>query len=98
MDVYPKFIVESDVLILSMVTYHKQLVTDENSVRGGGWFKKTDNDYIFYGSSFDYGAASIVDIKKCIAEDKVFTNRHQTHSIAKKFKFAYQTETELIKL
>lgn len=41
MDIFPKFIIETDdelgdCLIISKCTYHKELVTDHTKVKGGG--------------------------------------------------------------
>lgn len=53
MDVFPKFIIEEDsekgcCLILSKITYHRELVANEENVKGGGWFRikgKNKNRY-----------------------------------------------------
>jgi hypothetical protein len=39
MDVFPKFIVEGNELIIGQCTYHKQLATDTAKVKGGGLWK-----------------------------------------------------------
>jgi len=95
---HPKFIIEDGNLILSKCLYHKELATDKTKVTGGGWFSFNDDTFIFYGNSHDFGEASIESIKDAIAEDKVFTNKYKRHSIAKKFKFIYDTKFEIIPL
>lgn len=101
MDVFPKFIIEDNKLIISKCTYHKELVTDKEKVQGGGWFiyDHKFKSFTLYGSSHDFGEATIENIKKCILDDNVFTNTYLTHSIANKYKFIYKTDSnELIDL
>lgn len=103
MDIFPKFIIETydelgDCLILSKCTYHKELVTDPTKVKGGGWFRIKDETLTFYGDSHDLGAAKMNDIKHCVENDKIFTNPYLTHSIATKYKFFYDTQSEVIAL
>ena len=96
----PKFIIEDDFLILSKVIYHRHLVTKKENVKGGGWFRfqpKT-NTFVFYGSSYDFGKAKMEDIKKCIKDKKIFTNKMQRHDISQKYTFIYDIGSELIKL
>jgi hypothetical protein len=97
---YPKFIIEGDRLILSKVTYHKELVTDEKQVKGGGWFRylQHTDTFVFYGSSFDYGSPAREDIVRCVREDKVFRNKFSDESIVKDHHFALDTGTEIIPL
>jgi hypothetical protein len=91
MDVFPKFIIEDGNLILSKCIYHKDLVTDETKVKGGGLFKYNaeKNMFTLYGASFDYGAANTEDIKDCISAGKVYSNTSCTYSIADKHNFQY---------
>ncbi len=102
MEKYPKFVIEDNSLIMSNVQYHKHMVTDPTKVNGGGWFRwlrMEDKDIlIFYGDSTDFGKAKIEDIKRCVEEDKVYTNTSKQNSIAKNHKIAYFTDTELIYL
>jgi hypothetical protein len=99
-EVYPKFIVEDGDLIISKVTYHREMATDVSKVKGGGWFKYDEktNTFTFSGESFDFGKAKIEDIEKCVNEGRVYTNRSRTHSIAAKHKFAYDFGSEIIEL
>ena len=100
MDLFPKYIIEDNNLILSKVGLHKELVTNDDLVKGGGWFRMNNDTktFTFHGESFQYGRASLEDVKMCIEADKVFTNKHRTHSIANDFKFVYDTQSELIPL
>jgi hypothetical protein len=90
-DLFPKFIIENDNLIISKVTFHKDMVSNVDKVRGGGWFKydHPNRTYTFYGKSEEFGYAKVEDIKKCIENGMVFTNKYLIHDISKKFKFVY---------
>jgi len=98
MDLFPKFIIEDDCLIISKVTQHKKLVTNPENVQGGGWFRWNEDKtmMIFYGDSFEFGKASFEDIKKCVLSGNVYSNKYCTHSITDKHKFAYDTNTEIL--
>src|SRR5574343_579005 len=100
MDLSPKYIVEDDCLILAKVTYHKNLVTDKDKVKGGGWFRflQHTDTFVFHGDSHEFGKASLEDVRKCVASGNVFTNTMKTHSIADKHHFAYDTGTEIVNL
>jgi hypothetical protein len=96
----PKFIIQERKLIIGKCVYHKELADPEKPVNGGGWFRfdnETDT-FTFYGRSEDFGEAHIADIQDAIDNDKVFTNRLSPRSVAKKYKFVYDTRTELIQL
>lgn len=97
-DLFPKFIIEDGNLILGKCSFHKDLVTDKEKVQGGGWFRFKDDSFIFHGDSHEFGRAKLEDIQKAVEEDKVFTNSYLTHSIAKKHKFLYDTQSEIIEL
>lgn len=81
MDVFPKFIIEGNALIVGKCTYHKQLLhgkEDTSTVKGGGWWRidKDDSKHlILHGDSHDFGRASIEDIKHCF-EKGVITHRY----------------------
>jgi hypothetical protein len=100
MELCPKFIIEGDRLVMSKVIYHKELVTDETKVKGGGWFKfdQATNTFIFSGSSFDFGQARIEDIKQCVESGNVFSYKFSDDSLTGDHKFAYDTQTEIIPL
>ncbi len=98
MDIFPKFIIEDGNLILSKCTFHNELVTNKSKVYGGGWFSFKNNVFKLYGKSDEFGYAKLEDIQKAIKNDKVFTNKYLTNSIAQKYKFVYDTGTELIPL
>ena len=98
MDVFPKFIIEGNNLILSKVTYHRDIVTEKEKVKGGGWFKFEDDCFTFYGTSDEFGSVNVEDVKRCVKNDCVFTNYMLIYSIANKFKFKYDTGTEIINI
>lgn len=102
-DVYPKYIIETDpdygdCLIIGQVEFHKHLAVDKTKVKGGGWWKREENHFIFRDCSHDFGQASLEDVKACIENDNVYTNNTCVNSIAKEFKFSYDTGCELIPL
>jgi len=68
MDLHPKFIIEGDSLILSKVSYHRNLITDKTKVRGCGWFIYNDTHkiFIFHSKSEEFGKADIEDIKNVL--------------------------------
>jgi hypothetical protein len=81
MDVFPKFIIETDpeegdCLIIAKCTYHKQLATDVSKVKGGGWWRINSEKKTVYlhGESHDFGRAKIEDIADCVKRKKVFRN------------------------
>jgi len=97
MDVFPKFIIETDTeegdcLIISKCTYHKQLVTDKTKVKGGGWWTLDKENRIFtlYGDSQDFGRAKIEDIINCIKLKKVFSNAALVKNLTDDFKFQWR--------
>lgn len=96
MELFSKFIIETDdelgdCLILSKVTYHKEMVTDKTKVKGGGmfYFDSDNNTFVFSGESYDFGCAKIEDIKNCVENKNVYTNNALCFSIADKHKFCY---------
>lgn len=97
--VYSKFIIEGENLIMAKCTFHKQLVVDEEQVRGGGWFKFDDSKeaFIFGGSSHDFGQAKIEDIKNCIENGNVYANSRLSRKM-NNYKFFYDNQNELIRL
>lgn len=100
MDVFPKFIIETDddlgdCLIIAKCTYHHQLVTDKTKVKGGGWWSKSgdvDNTIILFGDSHDFGASRLEDIQQCIINGNVYTSPTVCHSIAGEYKFVHKNE------
>lgn len=89
MEKFSKFIIQSDSLIMAKVTYHKELVIDHTSVKGGGWFvyNHDNKSFTFHGESHDYGKASIENIKKCVEEKKVYTDIHLHRNVSNQYTF-----------
>jgi hypothetical protein len=97
MSVFPKFIIENnhlkgDCLIISNCTYHKQLAKNVEKIKGGGWFSYDIKEVTFtlYGESHDFGMAKIEDIKECISNGNVYTNKSLRNNISEKYKFKYK--------
>lgn len=100
MDLFPKFIIEGDSLILMKVSYHHEIATNKDDVKGGGWFRydHPNNTFIFYGESVDFGKATLEDIKKCVEAKNVFSHPMKHRNLCDRHNFAYDTGTELINL
>ena len=100
MPLFQKFIIEDGCLIMMNVVYHSQIVTQQDKVKGGGWFlmNQLSNIYTFYGDSKDYGKAAVEDIRACIKNGKVFFSACKTINISGKHHFCYDTGTEVIVL
>ena len=97
--VHSKFIIEGENLIMAKCTFHKQLATDKEKVKGGGWFRFDDNKkaFILGGSSHDFGYAEMNDIKKCIEDGNVYEISRMSRKMDN-YKFFYDTPSELIAL
>lgn len=99
MDVFPKFIIETDdqegdCLIVAKCTYHKQLATDIKKVKGGGWWILDRDNSIFtlYGESHEFKRAKIEDIASCVQRKKVFSSKSLIRNLTDDFKFQYRDE------
>jgi hypothetical protein len=99
MEVYPKFIIETDeqdgdCLIISKCTYHRQLVTINEKVKGGGWWTLDRDNKIFtlFGQSEEFGRAKIEDIADCVQRKKVFSNAALVDNLTHEYKFRYKNE------
>lgn len=89
----PKFIIQDGNLIIGRCMFHKQLSTNTKNVIGGGWYdhNKEDKKFTLFGTSFDFGTASIEDIKNCIELGNVYLSRVAEHKKAKNYSFFYRT-------
>lgn len=98
-DVFPKFMVEGNNLIIAKCTFHKQLVTDKDQVKGGGMWEwnKEDKVFMLYGDSVDYGAANAEDIKACINAGKAYLSYVGGRNVSD-HSFYLNTGYEIIKL
>lgn len=98
-DVFPKFIVEGNNLVIGKCTFHKQLATDPANVKGGGmWDWDRDQKEVFlYGDSVDFGFAKPEDIKACINAGNVFLSYIGGRNISD-LTFYLNTGSEIIKL
>ena len=98
-DVFPKFIVEGNSLIIGKCTFHKQLAIDTKDVKCGVWWKwkREEKEFIFYGESDDFGTPTAEDIKACIDAGNVFLSYHGGRVI-EGHTFYLKTGCETIKL
>lgn len=93
MEVLQKFIIEDDYLVIAKCIYHKTIVSKLSSKGGGFWsFDEDTFTFTFFGRSHDFGKASMEDIKKCIENDKVFSIKCLTTSVATIYNFNYRDE------
>lgn len=103
MDVFPKFIIVDNSLIMMKVTYHHEILEyaeDKSTVKGGGWYRwdKWKDSFVFYGGSTDFGTATLEDIKECVANHMVFSNPYIDDSMTEQYNLAYDTGSEIIQL
>ena len=100
MEKFPKFIIEDGNLILMKVTYHKDIATKLDKVKGGGWFRfvPETNTFIFSGESHDFGKAHFEDVKKCVEDGLVYSDNHLYRNISNRHNFAYDIGSEIIEL
>jgi hypothetical protein len=98
-DVFPKFIVEGNNLIIGKCTFHKQLATDPKKVKGGGLWKwdQEKKEITLYGKSEDYGRVKTADIKRCIKSENVFFSYIYGRKV-EGYTFYLNTGSETIKL
>jgi hypothetical protein len=98
-DVFPKFIVEGNNLVIGKCTYHKQMASDIKQVKGGGMWEwdKESKTFFLYGDSTDFGYASPEDIQACLQAGNAFLSYIGGRSIAD-HKFYLNTGSEIIKL
>lgn len=101
MEVFNKFLIVDDKLFIQRCTYHyeildrvKKYMTDEElidggKVSGGGWWEKKDETFILFGSSEDFGTATLDDIANCINSGKVYSSPLEPYSLTDRYKFKY---------
>jgi len=94
MELLPRYIVEDDFIMLGEVAYQGHLATDKTKVKGGGnyLFDKTKNAFIFYGTSVEFGKASLEDVMNCVANGAVFSEKSKLLSVGNSFDYYYLTD------
>jgi hypothetical protein len=72
-DFKPKWIIEKDQLIIGKVKFHRDLACVKQQVKGGGLYAiDYENATLWlYGSSDEFGRASMEDVAKCVKNGKV---------------------------
>lgn len=100
MEKFPKFIIEDGNLIISKVTYHKEIATDIKKVKGGGWYRINldEKTIIFHGESHDFGKALLEDVKTCVENKLVFSDKYlcRNRNLCDTFTFGYDIGSEII--
>jgi hypothetical protein len=98
-DLYPKFIIETDpedgdCLIIGKCTYHKQLAYDTTQVKGGGWWRLSEDRKVFTLSmtSHEFGSVKLEQVWDCIIRCKVFTSYTKHNNISSEFTFKFIDE------
>lgn len=63
-----KFIVNNGNLVIGHVDFHKELVKDHSTTKGGGWWEydKEKNIMYLYSESMDFGQAKREDVIQAI--------------------------------
>lgn len=72
MDVFDKYIIYDNELIIGRVTYHKELLPDDFDKRkvlgGGSWRNdKVKKIVCFFGESYDFGEATVENFQKALS-------------------------------
>lgn len=96
---FEKFIIEGTNLILGKCTYHRQLVTNRDNVRGGGvyYFNSETNSYTLGGKSHEFGYAELDNIRECVRSGNVYGDKRLRRNLSSS-KFYYNTQVEIIPL
>ncbi len=96
MDVFPKFIIEGNELIIAKCTYHRQLVSNKDKVKGGGLWKldRDKKEFMLFGQSEDFGSVVVEDVKACIDAGKVHAGSRNFSD----YTFDLNTGPEVIKV
>lgn len=94
-EVFPKFIVIDNILILSKVTRHRQLIheqLDRTKIKGGGTFVFNYKLKLFTlsGDSAEFGRASLEDIKNCFKWGNVYSDKYLVNNIYGLYNFRYR--------
>ena len=99
-NICPKFIIEThdkfgNCLIIAKCTFHKQLVTNVNNVKGGGFWELDYENKVFtlHGESHDFGKAKIIDIALCVQTNNVYNDIRLRRNLSNNFMFNYKNET-----
>lgn len=98
-ELFPKFIIETipemgDCLIIGKCAYHKNIATNIENVKSGGWWvldRKTST-FTFLGESQDFGRASQEAIQQCVLNNVVFLSSAFGEPITKNFTFIYKDQ------
>ena len=89
-----KFIVEDGKIIMGNVAYHKDLVSNEKKVSGGGMFNINKKDELirFFGSSYKYGWPDVEEVKAAVNNWKVYIQKGKL--LGKDYKITIDTQFE----
>jgi hypothetical protein len=98
-DVFPKFIVEGNNLVIGKCTYHKQMATELANVKCGGYWEweRDRKIFHFYGTSDDFGYPEPEHLKPCIEVGNVFLSHSRGRKVTD-HTFYLNVGNEIIKL
>ena len=104
MDVFPKFIIETDedgdYMIIAKCTFHRQLASNEDRVKGGGSWNLNHElkQFTLSGKSHEFGPCEIRDIATCVQNKRVYSSSAMYRNFSDfSFKF-YESGKGLIDL
>lgn len=65
-DVYPKFIIEDNIVKIGKCTFHKEMCDNKKNVIGGGWYHILLEEKIlyFYDRSMDFGTVTFEQLQE----------------------------------
>ena len=83
-DLKSKFVVVGDYIYMGKCVFHKDLIAEGDKPVGGGefFFNKDDASFTFYGTSHDFGTATLAQITNAIQKGNVAERRRPTRYAA----------------
>ena len=101
-NIHPKFVLINDAIILGKVEFHREFAHGTDNISSGGWFSVDgpNKTFTLYGSSDDFGRATLREVQHAVEHNKVFSNYEDEskHSLTHKYKFIFKDETKRKKL
>jgi hypothetical protein len=85
-------------LIVGKVSYHRQLLHPSLKVLGGGLWSIVGNTMSLFGSSHEFGAFNIDDVKVAVENKRVYTSYIMNKNLTDKYTFVVKQYGEVINL
>jgi len=98
MEVFSKFLIIDNHLLIAKCTYHNEILhdiscldddIDEKNIQGGGWYFIKNDTITFYGDSHEFKKAKYEDIVNCINTNNVY---YMYDNISNKYSFNYRDD------